>query len=56
LTMLTRTTEKFAQHSHDIVVSSAINDILKAINDALTLSLVFLNSFSPRSYGVQAGL
>jgi len=55
---ITRSTDKPAQHSHDIdnVGSSAINDILKVTNDALTLSPVFLNSFSPGSYGVQACL
>ena len=56
--LITRSTDKPVQHSHDIdnIGSREINGILKATNDALTLSLVFLNSFSPGSYGVQAGL
>jgi len=47
--LITRSSDKLAQHSHyiDNVVSRAINGILKATNDALTLSPVFLNSFSP---------
>jgi len=56
--LITRSTDKPAQHSHGIdnVGSSVINGILKIINVSLTLSAVFLNSFSPESYGVQAGL
>jgi len=36
--LITRSTDKSAQHSHDTgnVGSSAINDILEATNDALT--------------------
>jgi len=46
--IITRSTDKPAQHSHDIenIGSSAINDILKVTNDVLTLLPVFLNSFS----------
>ena len=56
--LITRPTDKPAQHSHDIdnIGSSTINDILKVTNDALTFSPVFLNSFSLESYGVQEGL
>jgi len=56
--LITRSTDKPAQHSHDIhnVGSSAINGKLKGTNDALTLSPMLINSFSPGSYGVQAGL
>ena len=56
--IITRSTDKPAQHSYDIdnIGSSVINGILKVINDALTLSPVFLNSFSPGSYSVQACL
>jgi hypothetical protein len=56
--LITRSTDKLAQHSHDInnVGSRAINDILKVNNDALTLSPVFLNNFSHGSYGAQTGL
>ena len=47
--LITRSTDKPAQHSHNIdnVGSSAINGILKATNDALTLSPVFLNIDKP---------
>jgi len=56
--LITRSADKHAQQSHDIenVGSSEISGILEAAHNALTLSPMFLSSFSLGSYDVQAGL